>query len=164
MPIHDWTRVPSGLFRDFHQSWSMRIKDALNAGRLPKGVAALVEQRAGPRESDVLAIEGRNRPRPGAGGDGGVAMMPRPVTQIVRRTTKEIYAGRANRIVVRHHLGRIIAVIEIPLPGQQGQPRRPPRLRREDDRIAPRGNSRPHRRSLPADAARPVRHPQGDRG
>ena len=31
MPIHDWTRVPSGLFHDFHQSWSIRIKDALNA-------------------------------------------------------------------------------------------------------------------------------------
>ena len=59
MPIHDWSRVPSGLFHDFHQSWSIRIKDALNSGRLPKGVAALVEQRAGPKESDVLAIEVR---------------------------------------------------------------------------------------------------------
>ena len=36
MPIHDWSRVPSGLFHDFHQSWSIRIKDALNSGRLPK--------------------------------------------------------------------------------------------------------------------------------
>ena len=56
MPIHDWSRVPAGLYHDFHQSWSIRIKDALNSGRLPKGVAALVEQRAGPKESDVLAI------------------------------------------------------------------------------------------------------------
>src|SRR5215475_14466095 len=71
MPIHDWSRVPSGLFHDFHQSWSIRIKDALNAGRLPDGVEALVEQRAGQ------------------------------------------YVSRANRIVVTHHLGRIIAVIEI---------------------------------------------------
>ena len=55
MPIHAWSRVPSGLFHDFHQSWSIRIKDALNSGRLPKGVAALVEQRSGPRESVVLA-------------------------------------------------------------------------------------------------------------
>ena len=49
MPIHAWSRVPSGLFHDFHQSWSIRIKDGLNSGRLPKGVAALVEQRAGPK-------------------------------------------------------------------------------------------------------------------
>jgi hypothetical protein len=82
MPIHDWSRVPSGLFHDFHQSWSIRIKDALNAGPLPDGVEALVEQRAGPKESDV-------------------------------------YASRANRIIVTHHLGRIIAVIEIVSPGNK---------------------------------------------
>ena len=76
MPIHDWTRVPAGLFHDFHQSWSIRIKDALNAGLLSKGVAALVEQRAGPREPDVLAIERRTK-QPG-NLDGGVAIMPPP--------------------------------------------------------------------------------------
>ena len=48
MPIHDWARVPAGLFHDFHQSWSIRIKDALNAGLLPRGLSALVEQRSGP--------------------------------------------------------------------------------------------------------------------
>src|SRR6516165_8601873 len=92
MPIHDWNRVPAGLFHDFHQSWSIRIKDALNAGRLPKGLIALVEQRAGPLESDVLAIEAKGRSSPGA--DESVSTLDRPLTLIVRRTTKEIYAGR----------------------------------------------------------------------
>src|SRR5438552_500703 len=100
MPIHDWSRVPAGLFHHFHQSWSIRIADALNAGRLPKGLSALVEQSSGPREVDVLTLEP-------------------PRTKIVRRTSKEIYAGRANRIVVRHHLGRIVAVIEILSPGNK---------------------------------------------
>jgi hypothetical protein len=95
MPIHDWTRVPSGLFHDFHQSWSIRIKDALNAGILPKGLSALVEQRAGPKEPE------------------------RPTAKIMYRTTKEIYAGRANRIVIKHHLGRTVAVIEILSPGNK---------------------------------------------
>ncbi|HUG92415.1 MAG TPA: DUF4058 family protein [Planctomycetaceae bacterium] len=118
MPLHDWTRVPSGLFHDFHQSWSIRIKDALNAGRLPRGLSALVEQRAGTREPDVLAIEARGRtPRPPA--DGGVAVMDPPVASIVRRTDRQIYAGKANRIVIRHHLGRIVAVIEIMSPGNK---------------------------------------------
>jgi hypothetical protein len=118
MPIHDWSRAPSGLFHDFHQSWSIRIKDALNAGRLPKGVAALVEQRSGPRESDVLAIEQRlKNPPKNMEANVGVATLEPPVTRIVRRTTKEIFASRANRIVVKHHLGRIIAVIEILSPG-----------------------------------------------
>jgi hypothetical protein len=117
MPIHDWTRVPSGLFHDFHQSWSVRIKDALNAGRLPKGLSALVQRRYGVREADVQTVEGKARPqRPDA---GEVQTLERPVTKIVRRTNKEIYAGRANRIVVRHHLGRIVAVIEIVSPGNK---------------------------------------------
>jgi hypothetical protein len=29
MRIRDWSRVPAGLFHDFHQSWSIGIKDAL---------------------------------------------------------------------------------------------------------------------------------------
>ena len=30
MPIHDWTRVPSGLFHDFHQCWTIDIKNAFS--------------------------------------------------------------------------------------------------------------------------------------
>ncbi|MBI4601940.1 MAG: hypothetical protein HY721_08255 [Planctomycetes bacterium] len=37
----------------------------------------------------------------------------------MRRTSKEFYSGRANRIVVKHHLGRTIAVIEIVSPGNK---------------------------------------------
>ena len=120
MPIHDWSRIPAGLFHDFHQSWSIRIKDALNAGRLPRGVEALVEQRSGPRESDVLALERRGQPpRSELGSAGGVATMEPPATRFVSRTTKEFYATRANRIVIKHLLGRTIAVIEIVSPGNK---------------------------------------------
>ena len=118
MPIHDWTRVPAGLFHHFHQDWTVELARTLNRGRLPRGVAALVEQRAGPREADVLAIERQSRPRPTEPG-GGVAVRERPATRIVRRTDKEISFGRANRIVVRHHLGRILAVIEVVSPGNK---------------------------------------------
>lgn len=119
MPIHDWTRVPAGLFHHFHQHWSVEITAALNRGLLPKGVDALVEQRSGPREVDVLAIEQRRKP-PGNGRfEGGLATAERPVTRIVRRTSREFYADRANRIVIKHHLGRILAVIEIVSPGNK---------------------------------------------
>jgi hypothetical protein len=119
MPIHDWTKVPAGLFHDFHQSWSIRIKDALNAGRLPRGVSALVEQRAGPKEPDVLAIESKTSARWRGESEGGVATLEEPVTRIVQRSSSYLYAQRANRIVVKHHLGRIIAVIEIVSPGNK---------------------------------------------
>ena len=57
MPVHDWTRVPAGIFHDFHQSWVIRLRDSLNEGRLPAGYYALAEQRTGGREPDVVTLE-----------------------------------------------------------------------------------------------------------
>jgi hypothetical protein len=45
MPIHDWTRVDANLFHDFHQTWTVGIRNALNGGVLPRGFSALVGQR-----------------------------------------------------------------------------------------------------------------------
>jgi hypothetical protein len=118
MLIHDWTRVPSGLFHDFHQSWSVRIKDALNKGILPKGLSALVEQRAGAREPDAVERRGNGQLAESVEGPS-LATLERPTAKIVQRTSKVVFAGRANRIVVRHHLGRIVAVIEIVSPGNK---------------------------------------------
>src|ERR1700756_3846488 len=97
MPLHDWTRVPPGLFHHFHQDWSIEIARTLNRGLLPKGLSALVGQQARPRKPEVVVAP--------------------PVTSIMSRTTNEIYSVRANRVVVRHHLGRIVAVIEVVSPG-----------------------------------------------
>lgn len=73
MPIHDWTRLPGGLFHHFHQDWSIEIARELNRGRLPRGLSALVEQRSGPREADVLTIEStRQSGRLGSDCDRGV--------------------------------------------------------------------------------------------
>lgn len=122
MPIHDWSRVPSGLFHHFHQDWSIEIARTLNRGALPKGLSAMVEQRAGVVEGDVLAVESRRRPGPPAlPAAGGLLTLDPPATSIVRRTTKEIYADRSNRIMIRHHLGRIVAVIEILSPGNKNR-------------------------------------------
>lgn len=120
MPLHDWSRVPSGLFQHFHQDWSVELTRSLNRGLLPKGLSALVEQRAGPKEPDVIAIE-ESATRPAIDAEGGLATLERPVTRIIRRTTKQIYATRANRIVVRHHLGRIVAIIEVVSPGNDSR-------------------------------------------
>ena len=34
MPIHDWTCVGAGTFHDFHQGWTIEIRNALNSARL----------------------------------------------------------------------------------------------------------------------------------
>ena len=123
MPIHDWTRVYAGLFHDFHQSWSIRIKDALNAGRLPKGMNALVEQRAGPKEPDVLTVDRWVSRSDLPSTERGLATMAPPTTRIVCKSSKEFYSDLANRIVVKHHLGRTVAVIEIVSPGNKDSKR-----------------------------------------
>jgi len=89
MPLHDWTRIPAGLFHHFQQDWSIEIARELNRGRLPQGLSALVEQRSGPREADVLNIEStRKTRRSGSDRGGGAAVAELPAARIVRRSSK----------------------------------------------------------------------------
>jgi hypothetical protein len=116
MPLHDWTRVPASVYHHFHQMWSTTLCTALNAGFMPKGYAALVEQRAGTREADVLALRAPGFPKAG----GGVATLERPKTRVVRQAKDiDAYARKANRIAIKRGLGRTVAVIEIVSPGNK---------------------------------------------
>jgi hypothetical protein len=120
MPIHDWTKVPAGLFHHFHQDWAVEIARRLNQALLPKDLSALVEQRVSPFEADVLTVEDqRKSPRSRSGNGKSTQTLERPITKIVRKTNAEVYGDRANRIVVKHHLGRTVAVIEIMSPGNK---------------------------------------------
>jgi Protein of unknown function (DUF4058) len=122
MPIHDWTKVDAGLFHHFHQVWSVEIARTLNAGILPKGLYALVEQRVGGPEPDVIAVETGSKSKPKPGGPGGsTALADPPRTRVVKRIAADVaaYARKANRITVRHQLGRVVAVIEIVSPGNK---------------------------------------------
>lgn len=42
MPVHDWTRVNTGTFHDFHSAWITHLRDALNGGLLPRVLHAYV--------------------------------------------------------------------------------------------------------------------------
>ena len=98
MPIHDWTNAPAGYFHHFHQNWAVSICNALNAGRLPRGYFALVEQRdAAGTVPDVLTLHRPSRPgeRPDPRGSLAVAEAP-PVARFVSRADAEEYAARAS--------------------------------------------------------------------
>jgi hypothetical protein len=123
MPVHDWTRVYAGLFHDFHQTWSIYIKNALNAGLLPSGLTALVEQKTGTKEPDVLTVDSFSDERRARESARGLLTADKPATRIVRKSSKESYADLANRIVVQHKLGRTIAAIEIVSPGNKDSKR-----------------------------------------
>jgi hypothetical protein len=90
MPVHDWKPVDANLFHDCHQTWAVEIRNALNAGRLPSGYSALVEQHAGGLVPDVLF-----------------------------QTSEDELTARGNRVVIRHRLGEVVCVIEIVSPGNK---------------------------------------------
>ncbi|HEY7315554.1 MAG TPA: DUF4058 family protein [Gemmataceae bacterium] len=118
MPIHDRTRVRANRFHDFHQSWTIAIRNALNAGQLPPGYFAMIEQTAGRTQADVITLD---LTPPGSGvPPGGLAVAEAPPkTRFVTRTEAEGYARKANRITVRHPDGDVVAVIEIVSPGNK---------------------------------------------
>jgi hypothetical protein len=121
MPIHDWTRVDAGLFHDFHQGWTFTLRNALNAGVLPAGYFALLEQNIRGPIPDVLTLHlsPGNEVEPRGPAGLAVATAP-PRTRLVRRTEADVYAGKANRITVRHRHGDVVAVIEVVSPGNKG--------------------------------------------
>lgn len=117
MPIHDWTRVRANRFHDFHQKWTVVICNELNAGRLPEGYFAMVEQKTGGPEPDVITLEMAPRSRIST---GGVAVEEAPPkAAIVTRSEAAGYAKKANRITVRHPDGAVVAVLEIVSPGNK---------------------------------------------
>jgi len=121
MPIHDWTRVPSGLFHEFHQSWTVRLKDALNEGRMPEGYYAMVEQKTAGPEPDVIAVQTSGGVKAPPAIRSGVGLAEPRSTRIVQAIESDAirYARKANRITIRHYLGDVVAVIEIVSPGNK---------------------------------------------
>jgi hypothetical protein len=118
MPVHDWSRVDANIFHHFHQQWTITICNALNAGLLPAGYSALVEQHAGGLEPDVLALERRARSGRPAKPTGGVLTAVPPQTTLVRQA-KALLAARGNRIVIRHRLGEVVCMLEVVSPGNK---------------------------------------------
>jgi len=117
MPIHDWTRVRANRFHDFHQSWTIRMKDALNAGLLPTGYLAMAEQKTGGPEPDVITLA---RPDGGFYSAQGTAVLDQPPKTKLRIKYEALgYARKANRIAIRHPDGELISIIEILSPGNK---------------------------------------------
>jgi hypothetical protein len=120
VPIHDWTRVDAGLFHDFHQDWTIELRRSLNAGRLPPGYVALTDQQIGGPIPEVLTL--RRGPKsvepPETAGGTAVATVPSRARFVVE-LEEDIYIRRANRIVIQHRHGEVVAVIEIVSPGNK---------------------------------------------
>jgi hypothetical protein len=117
MPIHDWTRVRANRFHHFHQRWTIAICDALNAGQLPTGYFAMVEQKTSGPEPDVVTLA--LTPPPGMTPGGVSATLQPPKTRFVTRSEAASYARKANRVTIRHPDGEVVAVLEVVSPGNK---------------------------------------------
>lgn len=118
MPIHDWAKVEPNIFHDFHQVWSIEIRNALNRGLLPVGYFAMIEKKAAGVVPDVLALE-RKPKKPADEPRGGAVAMAEPSTRHVMRADMTLYAELRNRIAIHHSLGEVVAVIELVSPGNK---------------------------------------------
>lgn len=125
MPVHDWTRVISGIFHDFHNRWIGAIRDRLNDGLLPSEYYALAEQVAGGPQPDVIALENHSSDEQtewtGSGDGGALALLDHPPkVKYTEELEREIYARSADRVAVYHASGdRVVAFVEVVSPGNK---------------------------------------------
>jgi hypothetical protein len=93
MAIHDWTRVPAGIFHDFHHGWICEIARVLNRGLLPGDYYAMAEQQ--------MAELG-------------------PEAKCTGQTDEEFYRRKKSSVVVRHDSDdHSVAMLEIIAPGNK---------------------------------------------
>ena len=120
MPIHDWSRVEAGIFHDFHQAWTIEIRNALNDGVLPAGYFAMAEQIVNGPIPDVVTLQRRSQPTNSPQSGGGIALAEAPPqARYITSAHPDRYAGKANRVVIKHPLGEVVAVLEIVSPGNK---------------------------------------------
>ena len=116
MAVHNWKRVRSGTFHDFHTAWIGELRRALNTGLLPPDYYVMAEQVAGDVGPDVLALHSPNDSEGelldnGDAANGGGLMLAAEAL---------LYIAKQKVLVIRHSSGdRIVAMIEIISPGNK---------------------------------------------
>lgn len=129
MPMHDWIKVPAGIYHAFHHEWISEVSRALNSGMLPKDYYALAEQQAAGFGPDVLTLqdqrfEDRDDEEPGGGVATAKALKRKPRTRFTAETDVEFYRRKKSSVVVRHVSGdRMVAMVEIVSPGNKSSRR-----------------------------------------
>lgn len=123
MPMHDWTKVPAGIYHAFHHRWISAISDLLNAGLLPSDYYALPEQQAAGFGPDVLTLQtatADEKTDSSGGAATATTTRARPRTRFTAETAAEFYRRKKSSIVIRHVSGdSIVAMIGIVSPGNK---------------------------------------------
>lgn len=123
MPVHDWSRIDTGLFRHFQHCWIGAICEALNDGTLPAEYYALAEQIAGGLGPDVLTLaNGTGGSTNGSAPNGRLTAVAElmPKVRFVSASDPLAPPTRRWNIAVRHSSDdRVVALVEIVSPGNK---------------------------------------------
>src|SRR5262245_2931465 len=122
MSIHDWTRVPAGIFHHLHGTWLFELAGELNEGILPRGYYALGEQVMSGAVPDVLTLERRDLPSVPSSfsEDEAEAALPEPTATLTAMAADPSYPARPRVLAIRHVTGdRVVAIVEIVSPGNK---------------------------------------------
>ncbi|MEQ1826706.1 MAG: hypothetical protein ABL921_12205 [Pirellula sp.] len=120
MPMHDWSHVKPGTFHNFHLLWTSSITNQFNAGILPPGCFAMAEQIIGGPEPDVVALRFADSDFLVNTGNSIATVAPirKPTTGYTMVADEDRYVGKTSQVVIKHELGKILAVIEL-VPGNK---------------------------------------------
>ena len=131
MPIHDWTKVPAGIFHDFHHEWITAIKHSVNRTLSGTSYYALAEQIAGGVVPDVLTLQQpvkvrsadkkRESRKSTVDRNGAVALATKPPKARFRISDEaRWYISKKKSVTIRHvSEHRVVAVLEIVSPGNK---------------------------------------------
>lgn len=124
MPIHEWSRIPPGLYSDLHNAWTTEIRNALNGGVLPAKFYAVAEQVVGPFGPDVLSLQATEEhpsEQVGEQSNGPTSLaLTRPRVRFTAETMMDAFVSRQRTLVIRHSSDdRVIALVEIVSPGNK---------------------------------------------
>jgi hypothetical protein len=128
--MHDWTRVPNGVYHAFHNTWIGDLQKALNDNLLPPDYYALGEQQAGDIGPDVLTLQTEEEESPeselssaeDATNGGMIAVAEAPPRTRITQEAEDVafYLARQRSVVIRHASGdRVVALIEIVSPANK---------------------------------------------
>ncbi len=124
MPLHDWSRVPTYVYHDFHMGLLVALRRVLNSGVLPEGYYALADQSMRTMGPDVLTLgphttEPARTPPPSGRVGVAVAETP-PRAQVMARTPPRPVGFRQKRVTIRHRSDdRVVAIFELVSPGNK---------------------------------------------
>ncbi len=123
MPIHDWKKVSAGTYHDFHHEWISAMRRQLNAGLLPEGLFAMAEQIIGGPAPDVITLQDWPQAPDNRRGNGSTIALAEPAappkSTYVWEHDAEEYVAKKSQLVIKHDLGRVLAVIELVSPGNK---------------------------------------------